>query len=235
MHSLYSVFYEKLPSHRNDLAFDGSNKLVTFLNPYYMELLKNRSELYSEFDYICSDGMIPIVLNKLWNHPKSSRVSFDMTSLAKDLFTHIENTELSIFFIGSGESIIEMFVHTVKKVYPNLNICGYHHGYIKNRFVEAAKMIMDCKPNIVVIGMGAPLQDEFAVYLHTEGFGGTVYTCGGFFHQTAVDIKYYPEWVDRFNLRAIYRLFKEPYVLKRILKYYPLFIFRYSMFLWKLK
>lgn len=235
MDSIYSIFYEKLPSHIIDLLPQEKNKLITFLNPYYMELLHKKPDLYRNFDYICSDGMIPIILNKIWNCSKSFRISFDMTSLAKILFTNIETTGESIYFIGSKQEDIEMFIHTVKKCYSQINIVGYHNGYIKNQFKKISDTIISYEPDIVVIGMGAPLQDEFAVYLHNEGFKGTIYTCGGFFHQTTKKINYYPTWINKLNLRTLYRLFKEPYIIKRVLIYYPFFILKYSAFLWKMR
>lgn len=235
MYSIYSVFYEKLPHQSELLLPDNTCKMVTFLNPYYIETLKGESELYQKFDYIASDGIIPVVLNRFWRHPKSTRISFDMSSFAKELFEKIEKTDLNIYFIGSEQRYIEKFIFTIKEEYPELNISGFRHGYIKNQFEEVAKAIIRSNPDIVVIGMGAPLQDQFAVYLHDSGFNGTIYTCGGFFHQTTEKINYYPDWVNKFNLRALYRIFQEPYVFKRIVKYYPYFIIRYSLFLWKMR
>lgn len=57
--------------------------------------------------------------------------------------------------------------------------------------------------------MGSPLQEQFALDLKKSGYNGVVFTCGGFLHQTARGIKYYPEWVNKYNLRAFYRLFHE--------------------------
>lgn len=235
MQSLYELFYKKLPEQISVLLPDSRGKLITFLNPYYMELLSKNPDLYLKFDYICSDGMVPIILNKIWKHPKSLRISFDMTSLAKELFAHIEQTGESIYFIGSEETSIKMFVRNIQKKYSKININGHHHGYIKNKFEEAADAIIQNNPDIVVIGMGAPMQDEFAIFLHDKGFKGTVYTCGGFFHQTTEKINYYPAWINKLNLRTLYRLIKEPYVFKRIIRYYPPFFFKYSLFLLNLK
>lgn len=235
MHTIYSIFYEKLPFHINDLLPENEGKLITFLNPYYIELLRNNPNLYQKFDYICSDGMIPIILNRIWKHPKSFRISFDMTSLAKKLFERIEQTKESVYFIGSKQTDIDMFVQNIQKQYSQINIIGYNHGYIKNKIEKTADKIISSNPDIIIIGMGAPMQDEFAILLHNRGFKGTIYTCGGFFHQTTKKINYYPTWINKLNLRTPYRLVKEPYVLKRVIRYYPPFLFRYSLFLLNLK
>lgn len=235
MMSIYSIFYEKLPHEMELLLPDKKGILVTFLNPYYIEILKDRIDLYCNFDYICSDGMFPVFLNRIWGMNKSKRISFDMTSLAKEVFEKISLSKQGIYFLGSNQENIENFVKTVIQNYTNLNIRGWHHGYIKDEYDFVVQDIINSGAEIVIIGMGAPLQDEFAVYLRNSGFGGIIYTCGGFFHQTTVRINYYPEWINRWNLRTLYRLIHERYVLGRVLKYYPRFIIRYSCFLLKMK
>lgn len=51
------------------------------------------------------------------------------------------------------------------------------------------------------------------------GFKGIGFTCGGFIHQTAKnEIDYYPAWVNRMNVRFIYRMYKEPHTRKRYLQ-----------------
>ena len=231
--SLYKVFYEKLPHKMESLLPLTDSKLVTFLNPYYLECLADRAQLYEKFDYIGSDAMLPVILNQLFKRKKTVRISFDMTSLAKVLFSWLETTGKGVYFVGSKQEYLERFVQVIQEHFPHLQIKGWHHGYIKGNFEEVRCLISDSKADVVVIGMGAPLQDEFAVYLRERGFLGSVYTCGGFIHQTVNKINYYPYWIDRFNLRFLYRVVKEPYVLKRLICYYPRFILKYSWFLWR--
>ena len=230
-YSFYSLFYNKLPNHYYELLpIRNKAKIVTFLNPYYMEAFKLDTSLYSQFDYICSDGMIPILLNNITNKNKSSRISFDMGSVAKDVFNYGITQSLSFYFVGSQEQNIKRFTKIIQQNYPKLSIQGFHHGYI-NDYQMIIKTIIDSKADIVVIGMGAPKQDIFAIKLKESGYKGTIYTCGGFIHQTTKSINYYPKWINKYNLRFIYRIIHEPHVIKRIIKYYPKFIFKYVYFL----
>ena len=45
---------------------------------------------------------------------------------------------------------------------------------------------------------------------------GIGFTCGGFLHQTAQRMNYYPDWINKYNLRAFYRLYKEKGLFKRL-------------------
>lgn len=45
---------------------------------------------------------------------------------------------------------------------------------------------------------------------------GIAFTCGGFLHQTSHKINYYPNWVNKLNLRAFYRLTHEKGMFVRL-------------------
>ena len=79
-------------------------------------------------------------------------------------------------------------------------------------------------PDIIVCGMGAPLQEQLLVDLQNIGWIGTGYTCGGFLHQIASNIQYYPIWTDKYHLRWAYRIYDEPKLFKRYFWEYPKFL-----------
>ena len=79
--------------------------------------------------------------------------------------------------------------------------------------------------------MGAPMQDEMCVLLKRAGFVGTVYTCGGFIHQTQDTMISFPEWTNKLGLRWLYRIFTQNGMLKRLIETYPKFVMTYSWFL----
>ena len=81
---IYQLFYDKLPdSLAQVLPKYDRCQLVTCLNPYYLVMLSPKDyPLYENFDYISSDGMGPLKLNKLFGKSKSVRLSFDLSSMA---------------------------------------------------------------------------------------------------------------------------------------------------------
>src|SRR5690606_4597421 len=104
------------------------------------------------------------------------------------------------------------------KLYPDLKILGSRSGYFsddqeKNDFLMHLAAV---DPDIVVVGMGTPFQEEFLVKLTQLRWSGMGFTCGGFFHQTAKKgSSYYPRWVDKLQLRWLYRIWDEPKLIKR--------------------
>lgn len=231
--SIYRIFYKKLPNVLDDILplYDGC-KIVTCLNPYYMIMLKQENyHIYEEFDYICSDGMGPLKLNKLFGHEKSVRLSFDMSSMAGPVFNDAIENSKGIYLIGAKPGEIERSVETINNNYPDLKIVGFHHGYIKGKENDMADLIIHSGARICIIGMGAPMQDKMAVLLKKKGFIGTVYTCGGFIHQTQEGMVSFPEWSNKLGLRWLYRIFTQKGMLKRLVQTYPKFVVTYSWFL----
>lgn len=204
-------------------------KLITFLNPYSYLIARKDINLFSNFT-IKIDGGLLVKTLKIFGFKNVIRESFDMTSLAPIVFSNSIEKSSSIYLIGTKPNTIDIAIRNIKEIYPSLNIVGYKHGYIKNE-IEKKEILQDiCKvnPDIVICGMGTPLQESFLLDLQNIGWQGTGYTCGGFLHQTAENIKYYPEWIDKYNLRWAYRIYDEPKLFKRYFVYYPLFFIYFT-------
>lgn len=230
---IYQAFYNKLPNSLKDiLPVYERCKIVTCLNAYYMVKLKEEDyHWYDEFDYIASDGMGPIKLNKLCGHSKSSRFSFDLSSMAGPVFRDMMAHGESLYVLGAKSGEVEKSVETIKKNFDGIKIAGFHHGYIKDCKNDIVKEIKASGAKVVIIGMGAPMQDEIAVLLKQAGFVGSVYTCGGFIHQTQETMVSFPAWTNKLGLRWLYRIFTQSGMLKRLVETYPIFVVTYIWFL----
>lgn len=222
--SIIDIFLNRCPSDERDMLPRKEGVLCTFLNPYTATVSRNSYDIYANFDYIGSDGLMMVLLHNLISSKKIKRISFDMTSMAKLIFECAIDDNLSLYFVGSTPSEIEASVLKIVNEYPGLNVLGYHDGYISGIENIVLDEIFNLNPDIVVVGMGALLQDQFAILLKTKGSKASIYTCGGFFHQTASEMFYYPTWVNQLNIRTFYRIIKERYVLKRLILFYPFFL-----------
>ena len=234
---IYKKFFDKLPASLDDiLPIYDKCKLVTCLNPYYMVKLKPEDyHIYEEFDYICSDGMGPLKLQKWFGHPKSVRLSFDLSTMAGPVFRDAIKNDKGLYVLGAKPGEVEKSVETIKKNFQGLQIAGFHHGYIRGEEEKIVSDIIASEAGVVIIGMGAPTQDEMAVRLKKAGLVGSVYTCGGFIHQTQDGIVSFPEWTNKLGLRWLYRLFTQKGMVKRLIETYPKFAVTYPLFLLRMK
>ncbi|MDE6273350.1 MAG: WecB/TagA/CpsF family glycosyltransferase [Muribaculaceae bacterium] len=184
--------------------------------------MRKNSALYSELDGLFVDGMTMCWwLRILWGK-RIPRLSFDMAGMAVDLFERLnsEASEENVYFIGAKQEELEASIRQFRKAYPLMRISGYRNGYFADN-EERSRVIEDIlkrNPTFVIVGMGSPLQERFVVDLRKAGYRGVAFTCGGFLHQTSRRINYYPQWVDKMNLRAFYRLTHEKGMVKRLWK-----------------
>jgi len=221
-----------------DYMLSTPGNIYTFLNPVSYILARNNKEYYKKFDAIFPDGSVLILFIKLFYGKRVIRRSFDMTSIAPRLFEYACENNKSLYFIGSKLIDIEQAMLNLKKRYIALNIVSYRDGYFESDIKMKQEMhkILEMKPDFLIVGMGAERQEKFLLDIKEAGFKGIGFTCGGFLHQTSNDrIFYYPQWVDRCNLRFLYRMFKEKHTRKRYIKaafIFPVF-FIYDRFFFK--
>jgi exopolysaccharide biosynthesis WecB/TagA/CpsF family protein len=205
-----------------------SPSLISFVNPYSYMLLRKTRKSADKVDFFYSDALVSSCLFSLFSIKKIPRVSFDYGSFAKVFLEQVSETDHSVFFIGSKTEEICFAVESFKKTYPNLKVAGFRHGYFvdDDEKKQIAEKIASSGASFVICGMGTPHQENFGLVLkNAKGSIKQIYTCGGFLHQSSENIKYYPEWINRLNLRWLYRAIKEDYVLKRLLVQYPQFLF----------
>lgn len=203
-----------------------SVSLTTFLNPYSYRVARQRQEIFRGFDTIHYDGIALVLLMRLAG-VKASRRSFDMTSLAPQVLTAAAQDGRRIYFVGSEPGVPERAVARLQERFADLQVAGVRHGFFAGEAERAAfiEELVRLAPDIVVVGMGTPLQEKLLLDLTEAGWRGEGYTCGGFLHQTAKGgTQYYPPWMDRMNLRWLYRIFDEPKLIKRYTVDYSLFL-----------
>ena len=220
--AFFTTFKSKLQS---DVTFELGT-INTFLNPYSYLILRKTPKLIQKIDNVFIDGISFVIVLRILGIKVCSRQSFDMTTIAKKTFEYAEKNQKSIFFVGTKPEIIEKSISQIQAFYPKLPIAGFSHGYFKtNEEISLLhSRIINTKCDIVVVGTGTPRQEQFLIDLKQKGWKGVGFTCGGFLHQIAEKLHYYPSVIDKFHMRWIFRIADEPKLLKR-------YVFDYSFFL----
>ncbi|MGE8186336.1 WecB/TagA/CpsF family glycosyltransferase [Pseudomonas sp. NPDC086278] len=172
--------------------------------------------------YFC-DGMLMSAFMSRVTGRSVGRVSFDFTSIADPVLSGAEQQGKRVYFVGARQAELELFVDKIKARYPRLAIAGYHNGYFDAAQAECIHAdICRSAANILIVGLGAGLQERFEQDALRAGFSGVAFTCGGFIRQEATATQqYYPALINRLHLRAFYRMYREPHTIKRYLVDYP--------------
>lgn len=198
--------------------FESKGKVYTFLNPVsYLTALDNK-ELFGQMDGIFADGGLLVKAIKMLYAKVVTRRSFDMTSMAPELFAYVVEHDKTIYIVASKQEQVEKAVEIFQERYPEVKFAGYRNGYFSSEeeMDKEAKHITELKPDFLIVGMGSLMQEKFLLKVKNAGYQGIGFTCGGFIHQTSKnEIDYYPAWVNKTNLRFVYRMWKEPHTRKR--------------------
>jgi exopolysaccharide biosynthesis WecB/TagA/CpsF family protein len=206
------------------------SKLITFLNPYSYNVFMNNSSLIKEFDSFYADGALLVKLYNLFNKNKIDRVSFDFSSIASNVLEYTQENKLAISFIGAKEEELNSALFNLRLLYPGMNIVYSRNGYFQNEidYKNCFESMKKIKIDILIIGMGSPYQEKFAVRVKRENLDiPLVFTCGGFLTQTSIKADYYHPLVKKFGLRWLQRAIMHKHVRDRLLKDYPIFVIKY--------
>ena len=199
---------------------ERKGQIYTYLNPVsYLTALKEKV-LFDQMDGIFADGSLLAGAIRLVYGKRVTRRSFDMTSMAPEVLTYANEHGMSVCVIATRQEMLEKTISIFASQYPNIVWKGCRNGYFATRMEmeEEARKIAKSDPDYLIVGMGIKMQERFLLMCKQAGYKGIGFTCGGFIHQTSKDkIDYYPAWVDKINLRFLYRMWKEPHTRKRYL------------------
>lgn len=214
-------------------TFSSRGRVHTCVNPFSYHMVRKNHDLYGNLDGLFVDGLTMCLWIRFWWGKKIPRLSFDMSGMAVDLFDRLNqpDSKETIYFIGSRQEELEASLQHIRNAYPNMRIAGYRNGYFASDAEREAVIrdIVELNPDFTIVGMGSPIQENFVLDLRENGYKGIAFTCGGFLHQTANRINYYPEWVDKYNLRAFYRLTHEKGLTKRLFDVLVGFPFQFAI------
>lgn len=195
-----------------------------YVNPFNYFFLRKHPELL-ETAYYRVDGIYLISLLKLFlpKHLNLYRQSFDMTSLAPVVLSYCERKGLPVYVAGGAPGDAEKFCHILSSEFPNLHFAGVCSGYLSED--EIIECVVTSGAQVALLGLGNIKQESVAAKL-SQSSKGVFFTCGAFISQTARSNgrHYYPPWINAWNLRWLFRFVNERHVIKRVFKYYPLFL-----------
>lgn len=144
---------------------------------------------------------------------------------ARLLVKEAAQKNLKIAFLGAKEEVINKTCENFLKKYPNLNIVYSRNGY----FSDDEKILNEIKeksPDIVLVGLGSPRQEEFIVKLKNYLQGATMVGIGGAFDVFSGFVKESPKIYQKLGLEWLYRTILQPERFKRIFPVLPLFLIK---------
>lgn len=208
----------------------------SFINPFSLGVVAQElSDEECERINFYADGIAVVIYARLFKNKKITRTSFDDTSIAPIVYNYALQQKKSVTLVGGTEENIIKAEQLLEVKYPGINIILVRSGFFQNSEEYALFLQKALATDILIVGMGAGKQERVLLDLRALGWKGTGFTCGGYLDQfvEAKGQDYYPDFVNKFHLRWLYRICKEPRrLLKRYLKDYPYYLIKFGNKIW---
>ncbi|MGH2415888.1 MAG: WecB/TagA/CpsF family glycosyltransferase [Microcystaceae cyanobacterium] len=188
-------------AHYNVHSFNLSMQL-----PWYYEFLQNADIVNCD-----SVGILKAISYMGLDLPLEYRASY--TLLMPKVLENCNQNKFSVFLLGGKPQHLQAALERLTIKYPNTRFVG-HHGYfnkedsLENQAV--IEQINQVKPNILVVGMGMPIQESW-VQKHRDSLQVNAIMIGGaIIDRMAGVVSDCPQFISNVGFEWLYRLCREP-------------------------
>lgn len=208
---LMSLMVEQCLARR--MSSSQRTRLVFAVNGHTLSLAatdENFRALHEHADIIHADGQAIVFASQLLTDAPIPERSAT-TDFFHDAAIAAREHGLSFFLLGATEEVNARCAEAMRKMYPGLRIVGRRHGYF-SRDEEAAvcEEISRSGADIVWVGLGIPLEQDFCVRNRHRIDAGWVVTAGGCYNYVTGHYRRAPAWMQAAGLEWLHRLWHEP-------------------------
>ncbi|MUH00168.1 WecB/TagA/CpsF family glycosyltransferase [Scytonema sp. UIC 10036] len=174
--------------------------------PWYYQFLQS-----ADITHCDSVGILKAIRWMGLDLPIEYRSSYSL--LMPQVLSKCNAHGFSVFFLGSKPQNLEIALNRLRQQYPNIRLDG-HHGYFDKEDPVQNEMVIQkinqAKPNVLVLGMGMPIQEHW-VYKHRNRLQVNAIMLGGaIVDRLAGIVPDCPKFLSHLGLEWLYRLIREP-------------------------
>jgi exopolysaccharide biosynthesis WecB/TagA/CpsF family protein len=210
-----------------EAASERSARTVFFANAHTLNVASRDGEfrhILQTSDLVLNDG---IGLNV---YARLAGTAFEENMNGTDLLPSIfaaaaeRDKQLTVFLFGAKPGHAEKAARTIEQRFPTTKVVGVQSGYDHSGVIEAIRAV---SPDLLLVGMGNPLQEKWITAHQSELNAGVVFGIGALIDFLSGEIVRAPRLVRALRIEWIFRLAQEPRRLaSRYLKGNPLFLVR---------
>ena len=145
-----------------------------------------------------------------------------------DVLELCEKYGYGVYIIGSKQKVLECSIKKYQNKYPRLKLVGFNDGYFDEKyfFKKILKNISQKKPELVLVAMGAKLQEKYIEIIRSNVNVPLLMGIGGSLDAFVGNAPRAPKWMLKIGLEWFFRLLMQPWRYKAML---PLPIFAYKI------
>lgn len=190
-------------------VIDGSILRIVTANPEIIYQAIEDMKLQTLIN--TADLVVPDGIGVVW---AARRLGIDI----KERVTGIDLTERiieegnrhgwRIFILGSKPGVAEIAISKLYQRYPANTYSCYHGYFSKEEEPEVIEKIKGFVPDILLVGLGAPLQEYWN--LENKGLAKVSIGVGGTIDVLSGHVPRAPRWIRNIGLEWLFRLVREP-------------------------
>jgi N-acetylglucosaminyldiphosphoundecaprenol N-acetyl-beta-D-mannosaminyltransferase len=210
------------------LGEGGGLRQVCTVNPeFVMEARRNRPfrNLLNRADLATPDGVGIVLAARLLGTRLRGRVTG--VALVGRLAALSATHGYSIFLLGAAEGVAKEAARELEGRYRGVQIVGTYAGSPEpDGFAEIKERLVRASPDVLFVAYGAPRQDLW-IDAHKDELPPSLKLAmgvGGVYDYLAGRVPLAPLWVRRIGFEWLYRLVKQPWRWRRILR-----VFRFGL------
>ncbi len=191
---------------------------------YWLRQLLNDSEI------VFCEGAGVIFASRLLGHYIPVRITF--VDWIWKLSEFAVKSGYTFYYLGALPSVAQRSAEIIKNRFPEIRVLGTHHGYFDKSVNSLENLsiinhINSLKPNILVVGLGMPLQEKWLKDNWDKLDVNIALNGGAVFDYVSGDLPRAPLWMTEHGFEWLGRLLIEPRRLwRRYLIGNPLFLYR---------
>jgi N-acetylglucosaminyldiphosphoundecaprenol N-acetyl-beta-D-mannosaminyltransferase len=195
---------------------------VCTVNPeFVMQARRNRAfrDVLNSTDLTTPDGVGIILAGRLLGAPFKGRATG--VALVNRVAELASREGYSIFLLGAAPGVAHEAGRALERRYPGVRIAGAYAGSPRAEDLPEIERCLDAaRPDILLVAYGAPRQDLW-IRRYGRRLPGSVKLAmgvGGVFDYLSGRVPLAPPLVRRLGLEWLYRLVKQPWRWRRILR-----------------
>jgi N-acetylglucosaminyldiphosphoundecaprenol N-acetyl-beta-D-mannosaminyltransferase len=189
----------------------GQGRAFHLVNAFTLALAERSEQLQQilEQDLLFCDGKpLAFILGRRNLNVKQIRGADLMRAVLRK-----SQEDLSHFFLGSTQSVLDALLENARESNPKINIAGSFSPPVQDDFSAAlqewVEMLKDSQANVVWVGLGTPKQD-FVVHEIVKQIPITAIAVGAAFDYLAGTLVEAPKFIQIIGFEWLFRLLKEP-------------------------
>ena len=193
------------------------------INPKWTATLK---PIFLDKKYILADGVGITFSKKILTENHISKIIEPVTDIYYSILKYAEINKFKVFFLGGNEELIHKLSFTIHNKFPELINLNFEHGYLKYDDRDVLDKINNSSSDILFIGMGVPVQEEWLSQNESKLNVPIIITCGGFLKFLSDETPRAPFWIRNIGFEWLHRMiFDFRHLWKRYFFGIPKFLF----------